>query len=508
MLNNEPRISTSSSSTEDFFSPISAVDSSSALILVHDDDDGALLDFSTSESDFGDNDESQDNFVQVPKASSPPLNPSLVFMYLLSPCLKLGAMFLPYSGLQLKCGILALVSFALLAALARHILYMLARYFRQADVEDVVIAVLARGRQRERSRFWIRNGVRAAAGLSSVLIASLYLRESVHIVVPLLSQEMIVPARVLLTVIFVLLLLPLSTAPSYSSRRVISSTIASLITYLIWLGCVSYAHAHGAMQVSTSWLHMGSFWQGITVTAFSFTSTSTLSLYASLRGGSTNSALPGKAPPTHSFKLLSLVSVLLATLLILPLVFFAASPNDLAIPRDTPSTRMHPFILWLNALALLFGLPFVFATAPTFPLPERIRRATNLPISKFIVFAVVVAVSFLPSNVSSVLSDAALVCALVGTYTVPAVIHISAHFFARPLSIIMPQRGLSRHERQPDPEASPSPAHDELLQRKERALQKRQLRKRIVWDVIVWMLLLPITGGGCMWVWGRLAGRW
>jgi membrane protein YqaA with SNARE-associated domain len=32
--------------------------------------------------------------------------------------------------------------------------------------------------------------------------------------------------------------------------------------------------------------------------------------------------------------------------------------------------------------------------------------------------------------------------------------------------------------------------HDELLLRKERALQKKQFKKRIVWDIAVWTLLL------------------
>lgn len=37
--------------------------------------------------------------------------------------------------------------------------------------------------------------------------------------------------------------------------------------------------------------------------------------------------------------------------------------------------------------------------------------------------------------------------------------------------------------------------YDELLQRKERALQKRQSRKRIVWDVGVWLLFLLTVAG-------------
>ena len=44
-------------------------------------------------------------------------------------------------------------------------------------------------------------------------------------------------------------------------------------------------------------------------------------------------------------------------------------------------------------------------------------------------------------------------------------------------------------------DAPPPRGDDELLLRKERALQKRQLRKRIVWDVGVWAVLLAGMSG-------------
>lgn len=45
--------------------------------------------------------------------------------------------------------------------------------------------------------------------------------------------------------------------------------------------------------------------------------------------------------------------------------------------------------------------------------------------------------------------------------------------------------GIGSSSRQPGPKV----IHDELLLRKERALQKKQLRKRIVWDIGTWTLL-------------------
>lgn len=48
---------------------------------------------------------------------------------------------------------------------------------------------------------------------------------------------------------------------------------------------------------------------------------------------------------------------------------------------------------------------------------------------------------------------------------------------------------------------------DELLLRKERALQRKQFKKRVVWDVGVWGMFV---GGsmGLVWFVGRVARRW
>ena len=49
---------------------------------------------------------------------------------------------------------------------------------------------------------------------------------------------------------------------------------------------------------------------------------------------------------------------------------------------------------------------------------------------------------------------------------------------------------------------------DELLQRKERTLQRKRLGRRLVWDVTAWALLLPVGGGGLLWAIGRINGTW
>lgn len=106
--------------------------------------------------------------------------------------------------------------------------------------------------------------------------------------------------------------------------------------------------------------------------------------------------------------------------------------------------------------------------------------------------------------------------AYLGTYIAPCVLHVSQHFFKRPLAIIVPRSqartrtlsSLSASDRgsrsnEPDTGDAPPPrGDDELLLRKERALQRRQLRKRIVWDVGVWSVLLAgMSGAAGFGVW-------
>ncbi|KAG6840566.1 hypothetical protein C0991_005842, partial [Blastosporella zonata] len=64
-------------------------------------------------------------------------------------------------------------------------------------------------------------------------------------------------------------------------------------------------------------------------------------------------------------------------------------------------------------------------------------------------------------------------------------LHVIAHFFERPLTILTPHAGA--------PPRESGTGADELLLRKEHALQKKQFKRRIIWDLGVWLLLL---GGG------------
>ncbi|KAL0960967.1 hypothetical protein HGRIS_005964 [Hohenbuehelia grisea] len=495
---------TSDRSSDDF----NAMDSSTALILVHDDDGD------NSPFELSDDEEHDDTTFETRRPSVQPLAPSVVFIYLLSPFLKHGAMLLPDFGLPLKYAIPPLLLFAVLSAFVRQIWYMLARYLRKVDIEDIVLDMVARGRGYERRRQFGRSIIRASTGGLRILLAIVYMRESVFAILPLVPDVLSIPSKFLMTVIFAVLLLPISTAQSLASKRIIYCTWISVCLYLIWFICVAVAHAHGTLRVSPHWQNMGTLWQGITATAFAFTSSSTLPLYASLRG-TTPVATPGKAPRNRSFRTVSTASVLLATCLLFPLVFFSATPNvpPFAELQGSPGSGLQSAIDALHAFVLLSGIPPLIVTTPPLPIPERIRYATTMPLSRVITSAIVILVSLVPRHISNAISDVTMAVALFSTYLLPAILHIVIHNFKRPLSIIIPTTQpptpspSARHEALGEP-STPLPTHDELLQRKERAMQKRQFRRRLVWDIGVWVLLLPVGGGGVAWAIGRIAGLW
>ncbi|KAG6902532.1 hypothetical protein C0995_015350 [Termitomyces sp. Mi166 len=490
------RTSTSSlsSSSSRVSSPgLTPLDSSAALILVHDEDNETPFHLG---SDDDDEDDDRILHFDVRRPSTPPLSPSLVLLYLLVPYLKLGAMFLPHTDTPLNYGLPSLFVFAILAAFARQLLYMLSRYTRSAELEDVILDLFARGRGKERRRSLLRNIVRAAIGGLRVLLATVYLRESVYLLLPLLLNSTSSTLRLGLTVIFALAVTPLSFTQSLDAKRIVYTTWLTLATYIIWLSCIIYAYVHHIPLGNAGWLRTGTFWQGPITIAFSFTSSSTLSLYTSLRG-SHQPITTAKPSKLRSFELLSVLSVVLALLLTFPLVIFSANPSITETSSELQSSVL-PIIPVLNAITLLLSIPSLIVTAPSLPILERLRRSASFPISRFLLWMLVAALALVPSSISVILSDILLLSALTSTYFLPAVLHVVAHFFERPLTILTPQNAQSREGRS---------GPDELLLRKERALQKKQFRKRIVWDLGVWLLLLG-GGAGFIAAIGRVAGRW
>ena len=171
----------------------------------------------------------------------------------------------------------------------------------------------------------------------------------------------------------------------------------------------------------------------------------------------------------------------------------------------------------LAFLTLILGIPSVIVTTPS-ALPR--FRSINLNVSRVFTIFLVLLLAFIPplsfpdpatgdhsylasSGVFAVLTAILIVMALLSTYLLPAFVHISTHFFKRPVTIVIPRKPVQRHSSAPDltsgvdndgsglRQTSPTDVvYDELLLRKERALQKKQFRKRIVWDIVVWTLFL------------------
>jgi hypothetical protein len=82
----------------------------------------------------------------------------------------------------------------------------------------------------------------------------------------LLPQTLLVPyllTRPTLMVILALAILPLSLPTSMSAKRVILATWTSVGTYILWLGCVSYAHGKGSLTVNPVLLRRSGLWDGI-----------------------------------------------------------------------------------------------------------------------------------------------------------------------------------------------------------------------------------------------------
>ncbi|KAJ8080323.1 hypothetical protein AAF712_015101 [Marasmius tenuissimus] len=469
----------------------------SHLVLLHDASD-------EEDNGFGFED-SEEDLSQLPVSSALPLAPSLIFLHLLSPFLKLGTLLLPNTGLSLKYGLPALFLFAVLSAFARQIWYMLSRYVRKDDLVDVIVDVFARGRGKRRRKL-LKTIIQTGSGLLRVLLSVLYIRVSIGLLIPLFSKDFPSVSPVILTLIIAVVLLPICLRQSLSSRLVIYSTWGSVATFVLWFICVVYAYSQGSLETNKAWLRMGPLWQGISTIAYAFTTSNTLALSASLKAGvrPTSSAMQ-KRPLSHSFKFLSVLSVSIALLFALPLVVFAAFPNRLQI-QDIPASRIRPFRVFLNAATLLLGVPSILVTVPKIPVPEHLQWRTSIPVSRLVTFIIVLLLANVPSLVNTVFSDVLIACALSATYFLPALLHIITHFFRRPLSIVVPSQPNTPTALSPvdEPEVS---ANDPLLRRKEKALQRKQWKRRLIWDLGVWTLLLPVGGGGLMWAIGTLFGN-
>ena len=193
---------------------------------------------------------------------------------------------------------------------------------------------------------------------------------------------------------------------------------------------------------------------------------------------------------------------------------------SLPLPSDVGVLLME-FQTILGFLTLILGIPSVIVTTP--PTLPRFPSA-KFNVSRVFTIFLVLLLALIPprsfsdlatsdhsylasSGVSTVLTVTLIVMALLSTYFLPAFVHISTHFFKKPVMIVIPRKPVQHHSLAPDlttavdndahgigsglrQTSMRDAVHDELLLRKERALQRKQFRKRIVWDIVVWTLFL------------------
>ncbi|VDC00735.1 unnamed protein product [Peniophora sp. CBMAI 1063] len=461
--------------------------SNSELILVHDDLEAQQTtrdDFELS-SDDEIVDEISARLERLRASAIPPLEPPRVFLYLLAPYLLFGPFLLSTSPLALKWSLPAFFVFALGALAARQLAYMITKYVRKPDLEDVVCDALARGHNRERTRIALRLLTRLGTTLFRVLLASVYVRAAATVLAQLLSDDgLIVSSRVIVTVILAVIILPFALSSSLGSKAVLYGTWISVGAYIIWFGSVIFAYSRGTLYANPQWSQMGALWHGTAPILFTFTSSWTMPLYAALKASSPR-LLGQKPAKRYSFRTHSAGAIALAAALVLPLCFFGAHPNA----PDSPNHPPHALIAVANALALTLATPPLIITASPIPLPHHLRGGKT---SKLFLLIIIVILALLPVSATWMISNIVLVLAVASTYVLPAALHIVVHNFKSPLAIVLPRAA--------------GPDADELLRRKERMLQRRRLGRRLVWDIIAWALVLVFGAGGIAAIVARLIG--
>jgi len=467
------------------------------IVLVPDDEDDIDTPFYFSD---GDEEEAEYDTAQLDwlASSATPLSTALVQLYLVSPFLGLGGMFIPDGNKSHSWTIAAVCVFTVLSTFARYIWYLLTRYLRKIHLEDIIADAFAKGHTKERLRARLRTAVRVGEWVMKVFLATLFLRVSVNLILPLTPETDLLSSRCFWTAVLLLGVLPFSTARTLASKRAVIPTILSVITYVRWFACTAYSHGKGNLEASAGWTTLGSLWDGISTAAFGFTASSTVSLYSSLKAGHLNHR--HKTRTYQSFRTLLVMSALVSFALISPLALFTSAPFS----ADNAKTFPRPLRAILHASTVVLTLPQILVKTPTIPLPFRSRHVTHASISHLVSAAVIFVLAAATPELFHVLSNVTLVLTLAGTYLLPAAIHITLHYIRRPLSIILPPQVQSAQET-----ADPSPTvNDPLLQRKERLLQRRRLYRRLIWDIGNWILLIPVSGGGLIWAGGRLANKW
>ncbi|KAL1745263.1 hypothetical protein HDZ31DRAFT_63273 [Schizophyllum fasciatum] len=495
-------------------------DSTAALILVHDEDEEERdtgFDFAYNSS--GEDEEEEDDEGIPP--GQPAVSPFMTFLYLLSPSLKLGALLLPSTaGTTLSRRVTSVVACAALSLIARHVWYMLTRYYwkgARGDIGRLIIHAFTstRGSTLARRRYRRMESVlRICRWIVGVLMAGVYIRESA---ICLLATVTIHP--IIILVLLICAAIPFVMYPgNVASKTVKATTVLSIVSYIIWfsLQCYTFTHTTGPADPQ----EIGILYNPLSIPLLAYATTPgpLLSLYASLKvkprhhehfrlptSASTTSdaGLSTKKPRFHfqwsSFKVLSAFAMLFSLGLTLPVATLVAGVERKAARM---AFSPDPVIALTSALSLFLGVPLILTSVPTlaFPTPASLRRA--LPpasvVSRALTVVALALVALVPLRWP--LNDALLVLVALPMYLLPAILHITTHFVKRPMAIVAPQTPRALPGSADGAHSPLTPDESALLQRKEHALQLKLLKRRLVWDVLVCGVLVPAGLGGLAWV--------
>jgi hypothetical protein len=152
---------------------------SNLIVLVPDDEDDIDAPFYFSD---GDEEEAEYDTAQLDwlASSATPLSTALVHLYLVSPFLGLGGMFIPDGNKSHPWMIASVCVFTVLSTFARYVWYLLTRYLRKIHLEDIVADAFAKGRTKERLRARLRTTVRVGEWVMKSAVSDPFFERSAH----------------------------------------------------------------------------------------------------------------------------------------------------------------------------------------------------------------------------------------------------------------------------------------------------------------------------------------
>ena len=152
---------------------------------------------------------------------------------------------------------------------------------------------------------------------------------------------------------------------------------------------------------------------------------------------------------------------------------------------------------------LLLGIPPIWVSAVAHRL-QPIAESSSLPSWvrdvrwQYVLFTSLVALSaFAPPSLAHFISRTAGLLMIGFSFVVPALLHITLHSLRSPLAIVL--TGLRENA---------GTVEEDLIRKKERAMQRQRWMRRAGWDLAVWLIMLPVGVVSMGWWVGRIVGAW